>query len=158
MEKSLFKKNYQNNLNKNGFTLVELLIVIAILGILAAIAIPTYLGERTKAARTEAQSNLTSLRLVLEQYYAENGCYYKSTSGSCANGTLTLSQIKSTYNMFKPGDEKSLKFDYKLVISGDPSASGFTAKALGKSDTIVKNMTLCLNQNNEMTGGATCTW
>ncbi len=157
MKNEIVKKSRQNSANKNGFTLVELLIVIAIIGILAAIAVPLFLGERTKAARTEAQTNLTSLRLVLEQYYAENGCYYKS-SGSCANGTLTLSQIKSTYSLFKPGDEKALKFDYKLVISGDPSASAFIAKAMGKSDTIVKNTTLCLNQNNEMTGGASCTW
>ncbi len=157
MKNPIFNKSCRHSSNKNGFTLIELLLVIAILAILAAIAIPTYLGERTKAARTEAQTNLTSLRLILEQYYAENGCYYKS-GGNCANGTLTFSQIKSTYSMFKPGDERALKFDYKLVISGDPSASGFIAKAMGKSNTIVKNTKLCLNQNNEMTGGDACTW
>ena len=49
-----------------GFTLVELLIVIAIIGILGGIAIPLFLGERSKAMHTEAKANLESLRLLEE--------------------------------------------------------------------------------------------
>ncbi len=61
--------------NNKGFTLIELLIVIAIIGILAAIAIPSYVGQQKKAARTEAYSNLQNLRLLEERYYAEYGVY-----------------------------------------------------------------------------------
>ena len=69
-------------MNKKGITLIELLIVIAIIGILAAIAVPAYIGQQRNAARTEAYSNLQNLRLLEEQYYAENGCYYMTGAPS----------------------------------------------------------------------------
>ena len=62
-------------MNKRGFTLIELLIVIAIIGILATIAIPMYVGQTKKAARTEAFTNLQNLRLLEEQFFAENAGY-----------------------------------------------------------------------------------
>jgi prepilin-type N-terminal cleavage/methylation domain-containing protein len=62
-------------MNKKGFTLIELIIVVAIIGILAVIAIPAYLGQQKRAARTEAYSNLANLRLLEEQFFAENGRY-----------------------------------------------------------------------------------
>ncbi len=63
-------------MDKKGVTLIELIIVVAIIGILAMIAIPGYIGQQKRAARTEAYSNLENLRLLEEQYFAENGCYY----------------------------------------------------------------------------------
>lgn len=61
---------------KAGFTLIELLLVLAIVAILAAIAIPSYLGAKDYAkyvgeARTQAQT----LRMALESYKADNGAY-----------------------------------------------------------------------------------
>ena len=51
------------------------MIVVAIIGILAMIAIPTYTGQQLRAARTEAYTNLQTLRLLEEQFFAENGAY-----------------------------------------------------------------------------------
>ena len=62
-------------MNKRGFTLIELLIVIAIIGILATTSITAYIGVTKKAARSEAYSNLGSIRLLEEQFFAENACY-----------------------------------------------------------------------------------
>ena len=51
------------------------MIVVAIIGILAVIAIPAYVGQTKRAARTEAYTNLQTLRLLEEQNFAENGTY-----------------------------------------------------------------------------------
>jgi len=61
--------------SKNGFTIIELMVVVAIIAILAAIAIPSYLGIQKKAARGEAKSNLLALSIALEGYMAENNDY-----------------------------------------------------------------------------------
>ena len=58
-----------------GFTLVELLIVVAVLGILAAIAIPQYAQFRLKAYNTSAQTDLKNMRTYLELYYADEKRY-----------------------------------------------------------------------------------
>ncbi len=61
--------------NKKGFTLIELMIVIAIIGILAAIAIPNFLNYQCKARQAEAKTNLGSIRTAEEAYYAEFSTY-----------------------------------------------------------------------------------
>ncbi|MBF0121114.1 MAG: prepilin-type N-terminal cleavage/methylation domain-containing protein [Desulfobacterales bacterium] len=61
--------------NKKGFTLIELIIVVAIIGVLAAIAIPNFRAYQFKAKRSEAPVNLKSIRAAEEAYRAENGKY-----------------------------------------------------------------------------------
>ncbi|NDY42722.1 prepilin-type N-terminal cleavage/methylation domain-containing protein [Dissulfurirhabdus thermomarina] len=56
---------------QKGFTLVELMIVVAIIGILAAIAIPQFAKYRARAQNTSALSDLRNLRTDLEGFYAE---------------------------------------------------------------------------------------
>lgn len=57
--------------NQKGFTLIELMIVIAIIGILAAIAIPQFSNYRAKSFNSAAISDLRNARTDLEGYYAE---------------------------------------------------------------------------------------
>ena len=61
--------------NKKGFTLIELMIVVAIIGILAAIAIPNFMAYQCKAKQSEAKGNLGNLRTMQEAYFAENDTY-----------------------------------------------------------------------------------
>jgi type IV pilus assembly protein PilA len=65
----------RKKLNSKGFTLIELMIVIAIIGILAAIAIPQFASYRQKAYNAAALSDLKTVKTTLEAYYADNQFY-----------------------------------------------------------------------------------
>ena len=61
--------------NEKGFTLIELLVVILIIGILAAIAIPSFLNQRTKATDSEAKSSAKAAQTAMETYFIDNQKY-----------------------------------------------------------------------------------
>jgi type IV pilus assembly protein PilA len=61
--------------SQKGFTLIELMIVVAIIGILAAIAIPNFLQYQMKSRQAEAKTNLGAIRTSLTAFQAERGCY-----------------------------------------------------------------------------------
>lgn len=67
-----------------GFTLIELMIVIVIVSILAAVALPSYRDHVTRSRITEATANLSDMRVKMEQYFQDNRSY----NGACANGTI----------------------------------------------------------------------
>lgn len=60
---------------RKGFTLIELMIVIAIIGILAAVAIPNFVGMTDEARVARIQSDLSTVGSAMEMYYAKNGSY-----------------------------------------------------------------------------------
>jgi type IV pilus assembly protein PilA len=60
---------------QEGFTLIELMIVVAIIGILAAIAIPNFLQYQMKSRQSEAKTNLQAIRTSEISFQGENGCY-----------------------------------------------------------------------------------
>ena len=66
-------------MKRNGFTLVEILIVVAIIGILAAIALPNYLEHVRSGHRKEAKADLAELAQFMERYYTENNKYPGAT-------------------------------------------------------------------------------
>ena len=67
-----------------GLTLIELLMVIVIVGVLAAIAIPTYSGYMTRARRAEAKTALEQVRAAQEMWRAEKGSYAIDDGGGTA--------------------------------------------------------------------------
>ena len=65
--------------DEKGFTLIELLVVILIIGILAAIALPAFLNQRTKAQDTEAKSKVRTAQTALETLYVNEQSYATAT-------------------------------------------------------------------------------
>lgn len=74
--------------NAQGFTLIELMIVVAIIGILATIAVPSYQSSLIKARETVLRQDLFTLRELLDQHRADQGKYPPSLGGLVAAGYL----------------------------------------------------------------------
>src|SRR5213592_2945899 len=83
---STLRKRLRNE--EKGFTLIELLVVVIILGILTAIAVPSYLSFRGRAEDSANKSNVRSVIPSIESYYADNNTY----------STMTLALLKTNYD------------------------------------------------------------
>ena len=69
---------------EHGFTLIELMIVVAIIGILAAIAIPNFLTYQLKSRQSEAKTNLQAIKTSSVAFQSERGCYVGMTAEGVA--------------------------------------------------------------------------
>ncbi|HXP38511.1 MAG TPA: prepilin-type N-terminal cleavage/methylation domain-containing protein [Solirubrobacteraceae bacterium] len=145
----MLSRTRQQIQRNEGFTLVELLVVILIIGILAAIAIPAFLSQTSKANDSAAKTQIGTLQTTMEAYAIEH-------SGSFVGATLT--ELQKIEPVLKDTTTAT------AAVVGTPTAEGFevSSTAKGSNDvyklknekgTITRSCTTSVTGNN----GGGCT-
>jgi type IV pilus assembly protein PilE len=104
-----------------GFTLIELMIVVAIIGILSMIGIPAYNDYVTRGKLVDATSKLADMRIQLEQYYQDNR-NYGSTSSACGIAMPASKYFTISCKWGTSGNDQS----YKITATGTINKTSFT--------------------------------
>lgn len=112
-------------LRSKGFTLIELMIVVAVVAILAAIAYPSYLDHVKKTRRSDAQGALMGLANAMERYYTTNNSYAGAAAGGNDTGAPAIYPDESPL-------DGSVKF-YDLALVAPTTATGYTIRATPKN-------------------------
>ena len=133
--------------NRRGFTLIELMIVVVIIGILAALAIPKFIKVTGKAKVSEAKTILKEIFTLEKAYFNEHDCYVEFANGNaCTQIGFDL-------------PEGTSRFQYQVTCTD--SSADFTARATESVDVDGNGATtgyLEMDQDGATAGGNGLTW
>src|SRR5437763_3583085 len=110
---------------RRGFTLVELLVVIAIIAILAALLIPAVQKVRESAARASCFNNLRQMGLAMHAYHDRNGAFPTSGEGNDSTGLATTMDRQSFFTMILPfveGGDMYAQYDLNYLYNDTTNA------------------------------------
>lgn len=125
--------------SKRGFTLIELMIAVAIVGILAAVAIPSYMSQTRKNRRADAFSAITAIEQAEERWRANNTSYTSALTTASPNGLGLSSTSTGGY--------------YTLAVSAT-SGTGYTVTATAVSGKSQASDTGCTTLEVVVSNGA----
>jgi type IV pilus assembly protein PilE len=133
--------------NRRGFTLIELMIVVVIIGILAALAIPKFIKVTGKAKVAEAKTILKEIFTLEKAHYNEHDCYVAFSSGAaCAEIGFDLPEGVSRFNYQVTSTDSSANFEARATEAVDVDGSG------------AANGYLTMDQDGNCGGGNGLTW
>jgi prepilin-type N-terminal cleavage/methylation domain-containing protein len=122
----------QSRCSLRGFTLIEVMITVAIVAILAAIALPSYRDYVLRGQLVDAQNGLAAMRANMERFYQDNRTYNSVTGFTSPCLVLAANR--------KVGS-------FQLQCNPDPTATAFTLEAVGSGPT--SGFTFKVNEKNE---------
>jgi len=127
--------------SKKGFTLIELMIVVAIIGILAAIAIPNFLRFQLKSKSSEGKVNIAAIRTAQESYNAEFGTYVQANQSPAVGGLGSAKIVfvdtgvaPANFNQLGWAPEGNVFFSYGVAY-GAVGTSPYTITASADIDS-----------------------
>ena len=145
---------------QQGFTLIELMIVVAVIGLLSMIALPAYNDYVTRGKLQEATSQLADLRVKMEQYYMDNR-RYSAAAGICGPGAVPVAPPTVKYFKYacgSAGANATGDQTYLITAAGDPAQGmggfNFTIDEANNKTTVITPASAAANAG--WTPAATC--
>ena len=127
--------------SESGFTLVELLVVMLILGLLAAIAIPSFFNQRDKAKDADAKESVRTAQTAMETYATDHDGQYNSDTATAGDlqaieGTLNDADLQDPATPTDPGDNADNSYTVTVISENDSPNHTFsiTRNANGTTD------------------------
>ena len=148
----MIQKLRERSGSESGFTLVELLVVMLILGLLAAIAIPSFFNQRDKARDADAKSGVRTAETAMETYATDNDGSYSGATVASLEGieaTLTDSDLQAPAAATGAGDTAANSYTVTVNSANTPNTFSISRHSDGTTELT------CTNSGNDgcPTGG-----